>query len=188
MYSHPMGELGAIATVSKTSPNYILGKQIISSFHYESKRYPIYKFKTVDELIASIKSGDAVVQGIGAVAKATEKPITYAQAQMVKLAQIGKGRVPERSAYTDIISKGAVDTTWTIITESLKESAIAAGSKAVQLAQGVVDTAEGTLKSTSHVLKFLPYYLVGLGAIFVYFSSKNLGSIASQYLAARKKK
>ena len=171
MYQHPFETMSgfgasAIPTNNLKDPNYLKGRDILYAFHMASKTYPIYKIATVDDLIKSFGNKSYILtQGLGKSFTLSEKPVSYYQEKMGKLAGDSKGRIPKWQAFVDYMTGDMLRTDyWDIVS-----TGVVAGIS--QAATAVADTSLATLGAAANVLKILPYIALigGLGYIYIKF-------------------
>lgn len=153
-------------TVSKTDPKYKKGVEILTYFHNASKKYPNYKFKTVDELIAAYGTkGPILAKGMGNTFIISEDPMSKAQASMEKFAALSKGRTPTWQGFTDALmdSLSSIDY-WNFVSEVAVESAKKIGGGIVSAGQDIISAEQNLLK----VIKWVPYIAVGIIGFALY--------------------
>lgn len=166
--------MASFQPVSLSDPKYKKGVEILTFFHNASKKYPIYKFKTVEELLKVYGAkGPILAQGLGRTFIISENPLSDAQQSMEKLASLSKGRTPIWQAYSDAMMDSLTQTNyWQFVTEVATESA----KSVAKGIQSVGETAIETGKNLQTVIKWAPFVLLGVAGLVVYLKMSKMVS------------
>lgn len=160
-------------TVSTTDPQYKVGLQILAYFHDESKKYSVYKPKSVDELLAAfgksatgVSKGPLIAKGLGGVFKATQiGTLSGAQEAMIKLAKQSAGKIPTRLGFEEaLVGKFGGISYLDIAKEAAIQTVEDAGTALVK----VKNVTAATLENIGTAAKILPFVAIGLGAFIIY--------------------
>jgi hypothetical protein len=164
--------MASFQPVSTTDPKYKKGVEIITFFHNASKKYPAYKFKTVEDLLKVYGlKGPILAQGLGRTFLISENPLSDAKSAMEKLAVLSKGRTPIWQAYGDAMTDSLTATNyWQFVTEVATESA----KSVAKGIQSVGETAIETGKNLQTVIKWAPFVLLGVAGLVVFLKMKTL--------------
>ena len=171
MIAHPLSgyiesELGAgPAPIDKNSATYQQALRVVSVFHNASLQYPNYPYKTVAQLISYYGAkGDILLDGIGKTIKVSGEPETYFNDQMKKMASDAKGKVPKYQAFNDYLFDKLTQTNYfDVVTKAVTQTA-------TQVTTAVTETSLSAVKAAGNVIKYAPYAIAALGALYIYMN------------------
>lgn len=164
------GEIPNIPSALQSDPDFKSGLEVLKAFHSKASEFSSYKLSSVEDLIAfyGIK-GPYMVEGIGLNIRVNDIPISTAKNIVSKLADKGKGKVPENwMSYTNALKNYAMNPS---IIDALKFTATESWK---ELEAPLTDLKEGafsTLKISKYALPVLVWG--GLGFLAYTWITKS---------------
>jgi hypothetical protein len=152
-----------------------VGLRVLTAYYNEASQYPsTFPYTTFNDFLAWAELGSALATDIGTLIRQTSSNFTNSESQatasVVALADQSQGQASQGNIMQ--AAGGQSNINWSSAAPVLAlDIASATGTQALSVAQNVGTGALGTL----NLLKYLPWIVLGYGALYVFSFGKSSG-------------